>query len=80
MSRHEDSVKALIASVDAAGEFVTDVDGFVYYWQSPNHGHLSAWMLRAIANELDQRNAAWNAELEAFFSTQRVVDPEPFAP
>jgi hypothetical protein len=47
-------------------EFITDVDGFVYYWPKGSSGHYAAWMLRAIADELDQRNAAW----------QEIIDRE----
>lgn len=61
------SVKALIAR--AADDLVMDVDGFVYYW--PNgQGQLSAWMLRALADELDRRNAAWESEIEQYFEAQ----------
>jgi hypothetical protein len=39
--------------------FVTDMDGFVYYWPGNNGGHYSASDLREIAAELDRRNAEW---------------------
>ena len=41
------------------GEFIRDVDGFTYWQLSPNSGHLSAWMLRALADELDRINGPW---------------------
>lgn len=53
----------LIALLDKRGEFVTDVDGFVYY-ASFGSGHLSATTLRTIANELDRRNAQWEATIQ----------------
>lgn len=52
-------------------EFVTDVDGFVYWWPSakPEHaGHLSAFQLRTLAHELDRRNAHWEKAIETELS------------
>ncbi len=52
------------------GEFVTDVDGFVYWWSSakPEHaGHLASDQLRFLADELDRRNAAWQAQIDKYF-------------
>lgn len=57
-------------------EFVTLEDGYVYWWptlQAVQHpgggttgggGALSAHELRAIADELDRRNAAWDAQIQ----------------
>lgn len=56
----------VIKCADGAGEFVPLEDGFVYYWPSGS-GALPAVALRALADELDRRNAAWNAEIEAYF-------------
>jgi len=47
--------------------FVTDVDGFIVFW-SARRGGLSANDLRAIADELDRRNAPWAAQIEAYFA------------
>jgi hypothetical protein len=55
------------------GEFVTDVDGFVYWWPSakPEHaGHFSPYQLRILADELDRRNAPWQAVIDAEFSSE----------
>jgi hypothetical protein len=57
----QQAIERLLQKVDERKEFVSDVDGFVYYLPEANNGHLSAWMLRAIAAQLDKRNAAWNA-------------------
>ena len=54
------------------GEFVADVDGFVYYWpDGSHHGHLSAHHLRWLADELDRRNAPWQAQIDAYFDNQK---------
>lgn len=54
-------------------EFVTDVDGFVYWWPTASpeaQGHLSAHQLRWIASELDRRNAAWQAQVDRDLAAQ----------
>lgn len=51
----------------AADDLLQDVDGFYYYFPKPNGGSLSPWMLRAIADELDRRNAPWDAQIEQYF-------------
>jgi len=51
----------IIAISDVNGEFVTDEDGFVYYWpDGSTRGHYASHHLRWLADELDKRNAAWN--------------------
>ena len=62
------------------GEFVTDVDGFVYWWPSanPEHaGHLSPYQLRILADELDRRNAPWQAVIDAEFSSENATAQTP---
>jgi hypothetical protein len=58
----------LIDLVDERKEFVLDVDGFLYYWPSPNLGHLSSCQLRWIADELDKRNKPWQDQIEKDFA------------
>lgn len=54
---------------DELDEFITDVDGFVYWWpDGSEHGHLSACHLRILADELDRRNAEWQAKINDLFS------------
>lgn len=48
-------------------DIVTDVDGFQYYWPKDSQGHYAAHHLRAIADELDKRNAPWEAQIEEYF-------------
>ena len=58
----------IIELAEASGEFVTDEDGFVYYWPKRcRSGHYAAHQLRALADELDRRNAAWEADIKAYF-------------
>lgn len=53
----------IIAHHDQHGEFVTDAaDGFVYFQPSQRAwGHIPAYALRWIADELDRRNAPLEA-------------------
>jgi hypothetical protein len=48
---------------DERGEFVTDVDGFVYFWPRANGGHFAAHHLRWLADELDARNKDWEEQI-----------------
>lgn len=45
-----------------AKELFPDVDGYVKYWPKQG-GFLEAHHLRAIADELDRRNKAWDDEV-----------------
>jgi hypothetical protein len=43
---------------DNRGEFIRGDDGEWIFWPGQTHGAISSWMLRALADELDRRNAA----------------------
>lgn len=43
----------------AEKDFVTDVDGYVYWWPTGG-GHWASYALRIVADELDRRNAPWD--------------------
>lgn len=66
--RMEKARIAGIAKHDAAGEFVTDLDGCVYFWPIRGSGHFAAHHLRWIADELDRRNAPMIAEMDRYFA------------
>lgn len=53
-----------VASADSEGEFVTGDDGYVVYWPNRCPGAFNAWTLRVFADELDRRNAAWDAQVQ----------------
>ncbi len=56
-------------------EFVTDVDGFVYYWpKSDRGGSYAAHHLRQLADELDRRNADWEKQINDYFDKQEARD------
>lgn len=46
-------------------DFVIGDDGFVFYWPDFIRGAMSARDLRAIADEMDRRNAHWQSETTA---------------
>lgn len=64
-----DADARLIELAQAAQQFVTAEDGYVYYWPKACSGALSPWQLRLIAEELERRNAPWHARLGAQLST-----------
>lgn len=53
----------VLGIAQADGEFVADVDGFVYWWPE-RKGHLTAVQLRWLADELDRRNAKLEQQIE----------------
>lgn len=64
LGRNEDERSRLVAMVEQWNEFITLVDGYVYYWPNPERaGALSACNLRMIAEELDRRNDKWDHEV-----------------
>jgi hypothetical protein len=59
-------------TAEKMNEFVTLDDGFVYYWPSGfAGGALSAYQLREIADELDRRNEAWQADINKYFEENK---------
>lgn len=66
----------IIRMVDERQDIVYLEDGFYYYWPD-NHGCLSSYNLRIIADELDLRNKAWEDQIEQDFGPggQYCVEP-----
>ena len=52
---------------NSVGQFLMDVDGFFYYFPIENGGAWTAWIMRAIANKLDEINAPWQKVIDAEF-------------
>lgn len=73
VNSHADEVTRLIRLVDERQQIAPLECGYLYYFPDGAHGGLSAWMLRAIAAELDERNRWWDRELQHYFETH----PEP---
>jgi len=67
----EKEKKRIIGLIDQWGEFVTDVDGFVYWWPGEHKGHLAAHQLRWIAEELDSRHENIKKEIDDFFQKDK---------
>ncbi|MEM0966602.1 MAG: hypothetical protein AAGJ81_10685 [Verrucomicrobiota bacterium] len=65
----------LIEKLDTRREFVTEVDGYVYWWPNVSHnGHFASHHLRWIADELDRRNEKWQTFIDDHFSKSKLVD------
>jgi hypothetical protein len=62
-----DDTARIIAMSEARQEFVRDdANGYIYYAPEGGiHGAFESWMLRALADELDRRNAAWDAQIQS---------------
>ena len=67
----------LIKLISERNEFQQLEDGYIYWWPTIDTvfhedgaatgggGALSSWQLRAIADELDRRNATWDRMVKA---------------
>lgn len=65
----------IIELAEKAGEFVTGDDGCVVYWpKNTRGGCYTANDLLDLAYELNRRNAAWEAQINAYFDKQ---EPRP---
>lgn len=64
------------------GDFVTNEAGDEVFWPTGNNGYYDSYVLRAIADELDKRNAPWNDRLEEWFENNppRPCEEFSFAP
>lgn len=62
----------VIALAESRGEFVQEVDGFVYWWPSKeSQGYLAAHHLRWLAEELDRRNKDREQQINEFFESRQ---------
>jgi hypothetical protein len=60
----------VIRTSEEHGDFVTDVDGFVYFWPMENRGSMAAHHLRWLADELDKRNQGWQKTIDNYFNNE----------
>lgn len=65
-------MKDIIELAEERGEFVKLEDGYVYWY--PKGGAISSYRLRAMADELDRRNADWDKTVEQMW--REIKDDE----
>lgn len=70
-------VNRLVQMASENGDFVTGDDGFVFFWPKGCNGGLSEWMLRALADEIERRNAPWAAQLEQYWRDLETPKEQP---
>jgi hypothetical protein len=57
------------------GKAIIDVDGFYYFLPNQNGGGLwQAYVLREIADKLDDLNKEWNDQITKYFEENPVED------
>jgi hypothetical protein len=63
---NEEAKARLLKIANERGEFGELEDGYVNWWptDSSRGGAISAWQLRTLADELDKRNAVWDAVVQ----------------
>jgi len=71
----EEYRERIIKVTDERKEFVTDVDGYVYFWPTDSCGHFAPHHLRWLADELDKRNADWDKSISDYFSGASTEEP-----
>jgi hypothetical protein len=54
------------------GELIMDVDGYYYFWPS-NDGCWPSYIMRSIANKLDDINKPWNDEVTEYFDKEKII-------
>lgn len=89
MTHSQTERERLIKIIEERDEFVTFEDGYIYWWPevkavkhsdgtfTSGSGGFSSAMLRIIADELDKRNAAWDAEITAYFEQNSSPPADP---
>lgn len=71
-----ETLARVFEEMDERREFFTDADGYIYWWPvDSTRGHLSAVLLRAIADELDRRNKPWDDQVQAAFTPPAQESP-----
>lgn len=56
------------------GELIAADDGPYVFWRDPDYGFWPAYILREIADKLDELNAPLEARMEEFFQKQKESD------
>lgn len=56
--------KDFIALLYKDNEILCDDSGFYQFWPVWGKGYYTSYLLRAIADELDRKNAPWQAQIE----------------
>ena len=61
-----DHVLRVISLANERGDFVRMEDGYTCYWPSneASRGALPAWALRVLADEMEKRDATWDAIIQ----------------
>ena len=55
------------------GEAIMDVDGYFYFWYNKElTGFTQAWVLRAIADLLDEINKPWDEKINEYFEAEKA--------
>jgi hypothetical protein len=75
MDSSEENRKRIIKISNECKEFITDMDGFVYWCPDRSkNGHFSSYHLRFLADELDNRNEKWQKNIDDYFYKERQDD------
>jgi hypothetical protein len=51
------------------GELIMDVDGYFYFWPEDSTGAWTPYILRQLADKMDEINKPWDEQVENDLST-----------
>lgn len=68
MKTNEEYKQKFIQLVEDKNDFITDVDGFVYWLPSKSGEYFASHHLRWLADELDRRNEKWQKQINDYFA------------
>lgn len=51
------------------GELIIDDDGYYVWYPSQKYGYLEAWVLKDIANKLEELNKPWDDKIKELCKT-----------
>lgn len=60
------------------GVLIKEVDGYYLFWANPSafpHFEAESWLLRVLANKIDELNKPWDDEIKAYFEKQKDNTP-----
>jgi len=59
------------------GEFIREIDGYyVYFPEDDKTGYFTSYILRGLADKLDDLNRDWDNQIKEYFDSQRRIPPD----
>ena len=69
---NDQTFRVLTPNDHLVGELIMDIDGYFYFWPS-NAGCWPSYIMRSIANKLDDINKPRNDAVTVYFEKENIV-------